>query len=146
MRRLDQKQGRIEAMIVIRGVGLEANRRYVLLQDDGRVWTGEGWDYTIRGARTFAGLRDAREEYERLALLAHAGQPVREFEAAIRVRVFADRPFTLEELRDYLVRATRLGLDVDANGEGPVPGSLVLQAADFDGFREVTRQGPVDAT
>jgi hypothetical protein len=63
---------------------------------------------------------------------------VREFEAVIRVRVFADEPFSLEALGDFLGAATQITVDPERFGDGPVEGCLVLQRADNTTLREVT--------
>jgi hypothetical protein len=62
---------------------------------------------------------------------------VRTFEATIRVRVFADQPFDVEALREYLERASRFSQDAERMGDGPVDGCLVLQRADYSQLREV---------
>jgi hypothetical protein len=58
----------------------------------------------------------------------HTNTPMREFEAVIRVRVFADEPFSLEALGDFLGAATQVNVDPERLGDGPVEGCLVLKS------------------
>jgi hypothetical protein len=56
-----------------------------------------------------------------------------------RERVFADEPFSLEALGDFLGAATQINVDAERIGDGPVDGCLVLQRADYTTLREVSR-------
>jgi hypothetical protein len=68
---------------------------------------------------------------------------MREFEAVIRVRVFADEPFSLEALGDFLGATTQINVDTERLGDGPVDGCLVLPWADYTALKEVT-SSPVE--
>jgi hypothetical protein len=57
--------------------------------------------------------------------------------------VFADEPFSLEALGNFLGATTQINLDAERHGDGPVDGCLVLQWADYTTLKEVT-SSPVE--
>jgi hypothetical protein len=124
--------------IAIRGRGEGQRRRFVLMDHRERYWTGTRWTRNPRKALLYATGISAYREYQRIMEERHRDTPVREFEAVIRVRVFADEPFSLEALGDFLGAATQITVDPDRFGDGPVDGCLVLQRADNTTLREVT--------
>ena len=104
----------------------------------GRYWTGTRWTRDPGKALLHANMVGTYREYQRIMEERHRDTPVREFEAVIRVRVFADEPFSLEALGDFLGAATQINVDAERLGDGPVDGCLVLQRADYTTLREVT--------
>jgi hypothetical protein len=114
--------------MTLRYVGSPDARRFFIERKDGCVWAGDQWSIRRQDAVLWARLRDAHAEYNRLQLLPYLGQQVKEFEC---------RLFTLEKLREYLQRACRLTMDVEAQGYGPVEGTFTIPMAMFDSLREV---------
>lgn len=110
--------------------------RFFVERADGFLWTGETWAEDRSAALLFADLRTAHGEYNRLQLEPYQGKPVQEFECRLILRVHGDKPFTLETLRGYLMRALRITVDVEAQGDGPVGGVFVLPIAMLDSLRE----------
>jgi hypothetical protein len=124
--------------ITIRSRGEGNHRRFVLMDRRERYWTGTRWTRDPGKALLHANMVGAYREYQRIMEERHRDRPVREFEAVIRVRVFADGPFSLEVLGDFLGAATQINVDPERLGDGPVDGCLVLQRADFTTLKEVT--------
>jgi hypothetical protein len=122
--------------IGIRTIKCGRHQRYVLMDDQERFWTGDGWVNDLRKALRHADIRGAHTEFQRIMEELYQHKPVRTFEAVIRVRVFADQPFDVEALRDYLDRASCFSQDTERMGAGP-EGCLVLQVADYSGLIEV---------
>jgi hypothetical protein len=122
--------------ISIRTINCGRHRRYVLM-DEGCYWTGGGWTRDPSTALRHATILDAHQEYQRVVEEICHDKPVRSFRAVIRVRVFTDQPFDVEELRDYLERASRFSQDTERMGDGPVNACLVLQNADYSELKEV---------
>src|SRR5260370_12511684 len=125
--------------ITIRTATFGKHRRYVLVDQRERYWTGDRWTHELRKALRHADILGAHTEYQRVMQALYQGKPVRTFEATIKVRVITDRPFDLADLRDYLERASRFAVDTERIGGGPVEGCLGLQRADYSVFREVKR-------
>jgi hypothetical protein len=94
--------------IAIRGRGEGQYRRFVLMDRRGRYWTGTRWTRDPRKALLYATCFGAYREYQRIMEERHRNTPMREFEAVIRVRVFADEPFSLEALGDFLGAVTQI--------------------------------------
>jgi hypothetical protein len=126
---------------MIRYIGRGDRKRYFLVNRKRRFWTGDGWTRNLRKAMRFASLRDVHDEYQRLLARLFEDVPVREFEAVIRVRVYTNRPFDLETLRDYLNRWARVGVDCENTNDGPQDDCLILQRADYSALKEV-KPGP----
>ncbi len=123
--------------ITIQSLGEGVFRRYVLVNRRNEVWGADGWSPDVRRAVLFADIRGAHEAYQAIQADMCEGLPLREFEAVVRIRACSEADFTLEDLRDYLARATRLSVDTQRMGDGPVDGSVVLQTADFSRLLEV---------
>jgi hypothetical protein len=124
--------------ITIRARGEGNHRRFLLMDRRERYWTGTRWTRDPGKALLHANMVGAYREYQRIVEERHRDRPVREFQAVIRVRVFADGPFSLEALGDFLGAATQITVDPERLGNGPVDGCLVLQRADYTTLREVT--------
>jgi hypothetical protein len=124
--------------ITIRVRGEGNHRRFVLMDHRERYWTGTRWTRDPRKALLYDTCVGAYREYHRIMEERHRDTPVREFEAVIRVRVFADEPFSLEALGDFLGAATQINVDAERLGDSPAEGCLVLQRADYTTLREVT--------
>ena len=123
--------------ITIRTATFGKHHRYVLMDRRERYWTGDGWMHDLRKALRHATILGAGEEYQRVMVELFKDKPVRIFEAVVRVQVFADQPFNVEALREYLERASRFSQDAERLGDGPVDGCLVLQKADYSVLKEV---------
>lgn len=123
--------------MTLRYIGGGFARRYFIERNDGRVWAGQDWSENRTDAIVWADLQAAHLEYNRLQLEAYHGKPVREFECRLVIRVHGDQAFALAELREYLLRACRLTMDVEAQGDGPVDGTFVVPVAMFESLRPV---------
>ncbi len=123
--------------IGIRTITCGLHKRYVLMDHLERFWTGEEWTHDLSKALRHATILGAGEEFQRIMQAHYQDKSVRTFEATIKVRVFTDRPFDVEALRDYLERASRFSQDTERMGDGPVTGCLVLQHADYSVLKEI---------
>jgi hypothetical protein len=135
-RRLEPTMHRT-CQITIRTATFGKYQRYVLMDQRGRYWTGDGWAADLHRALRHADILGAHQEYQRVMEQLYQDKPVRTFEATIKVQVFTDQPFGVEALRDYLERASRFSQDTERMGDGPVEGCLVLQWADYSTLEEV---------
>ena len=123
--------------ITIRTAAFDKHKRYVLMDQRERYWTGDGWTHELRKALRHADILGAHTEYQQVMEALYQDKPVRTFVATIKVQVFTDQPFDVEALRDYLERASRFSQDTERMGDGPVGGCLVLQRAAYSQLREV---------
>ncbi|QJW97244.1 hypothetical protein [Frigoriglobus tundricola] len=113
--------------IMIRYMGADHARRFVLQRGDDKYWTGDGWSKILDTAKIFTAYRQAQKEYATLQYQKHRGKAVRTFKVEATVTLVADEVETISPaaLVVYLAEALRLDIDNSIFGDGPVPGSLV---------------------
>ena len=117
-------------------VGPIAFRRWRIVDRAGRVWTGSGWSKCPAAGVLFGTNQSACFEAQRLLMTEHVGQPVRRFIAPVYIDVFSDAEFTAGQLRQWLVRAARLGVSYDECGFGPLDNSLGLLQIEWGQLKE----------
>ena len=122
--------------ITVEKFGSPAWPRYVLHDDQGRWWTGDGWSGDRRSALLYADWNDVSHEYRRLEAAQWSSLPLRNFEATISVQVRSGQDFTIEQLQDYLYRAITIMLNHEGHGSGPVPDSMARIDIDWAKLNE----------
>ena len=105
--------------------------RYLLADQDGRFWTGNGWSADRRRALLFAAWNGVSHEYRRIEEQQWQAVRFRDFQAVMSIRVWSETAFSLKELRDYLHVACAIYMDVDRKDSGPVPESMVRVELDW---------------
>ncbi len=108
-------------------VGPAQFRRYRIVRDNDGVeefWDGTGWSRT-RGL-LYAAEQHLAPAYEYLELQQTAGLPERAFVAQAVVGVQGCQDFSLQSFKEAMYAASRLHLNTEDHGKGPVPGSSTL--------------------
>jgi hypothetical protein len=104
-----------------------AFKRYMIVRDNDGIeeyWNGERW--STKNGMLYVTEQDLARDYERLEMQQVDHLPERVFEAPVVIRIRSDKPFTLQELQDYLFAATNLHLNHE-KGQGV----LVRRQAEF---------------
>ncbi len=108
----------------IHPVGNPKFPRFVIANDQGEVFDGDGWNKDQNRAILYAEGQEVARQFNALQEAMHRDWPIREFAVTLNVRVRSAHPFTQRELEDYLERAVAIMLDHD-KGTGPTPNSMV---------------------
>jgi len=116
-------------------LGLRGNKRFprfVITEEGGEVWTGEGWSKDQRKAILFACPGVASRESQAVMRRQFADMGcVETFTVPIHVEVRSKDGIDQEELREWLVRAADFRVAYGTFGTGPTEESLVLCNASF---------------
>lgn len=111
--------------------------RYLLQRDDGRFWTPQGtWKRNRRRAVLFANLSDCHKEYFKITDITSDGL-FRHFAARFEIFVNGDSEFTVDELKDWLVRHVRFTVTTE---DGPVDGCKTQVYARFGTVKETNQE------
>ncbi len=109
-------------------VGPPEFERYVIRDnrvDEDRFFVGPGeWTGDLRLARKYADVESLSAETHAITVRELEGMGVRRYTLPVEITVLGDA--TEDEVRRYLFRAFRMGLDYENCGDGPNPGSAVL--------------------
>lgn len=122
--------------IAVERTGSPAWPRYLLHDDQGRWWTGDGWSGDRRSALLHADFNEAAHTYRRLEEEQWAGVPSTDFEGVITLKVWSGTRFTVQQLQDYMHQAVSILLNHETHGSGPVPDSLVRIDIDWSRLTE----------
>ncbi len=110
--------------------------RFVIHNGEDQFWSGEGWTARLKQARLYHTHQDAAKEYTELAERHFDGKPVRMFEGIVRVKVYGDRAFSINDLQEFLTKGATLVMLHEA-GYGPVSDSLASARILWEDLREV---------
>jgi hypothetical protein len=112
--------------------GTDQFPRFIITENGGTVWTGEGWCKDQKKAVLFAHPGEAsrasqdvmRKECEDLPSKEHVT-------ATLNIEVHTKAGVDLDDLRNWLVRAAQFNLAYGTYGSGPTRDSVVLVNVDF---------------
>jgi len=112
---------------VVLAWGTPKHLRYVIMDTDGRYWTGKGWATCQRQAVLFADHNDANYAAGHILLKHFRRSPVyQQFVVPLEMRVFADAEISPADLKQFAKKAVKLSALYPNHGTGPTPTSLVL--------------------
>ena len=114
------------------------HQRFLISDPDDRFWTGTDWSDKKSDARLFASSNDAAEAVQQILRAQHRDQPVRRYVAPVVVDLYSDRELPLEEIAKWLSKVSRLIIDPEQHGNGPVEVSLGLARIEWGELREIT--------
>ena len=118
--------------------GSPIHPRSLVIDPDDRFWTGTDWSNNKSDARLFATSNDAAEAVQQILRDQHGDQRVRRYVAPVVVDLYADREISFEEIAKWLSKVSRLIIDPEQHGNGPVEGSLGLARIEWGELREIT--------
>ncbi len=101
-------------------IGTSAFPRFAISDQFLRFFDGHGWTLDARKALLFSDSNLACQEMQGLLMIDYAHKPVRRFRAPVYLDLYSDRPVSLEELQDWLVKVSKLLIDSPTHGNGPV--------------------------
>ena len=107
--------------------GTDEFPRFIITENGGTVWTGQGWSKDQSKAVLYRSPRRgvtglARRDAPGVRGLALQG----DFTATVHIEVYSKAGIDAEELREWLVRAAQFSLAYGTYGSGPTKESLVL--------------------
>jgi hypothetical protein len=109
--------------------------RYVIEDQQDRVWTGEQFD--AQGAALFARHNDAAVEAQHILKRTFDGMEPQRFVVPLYVEVLSHAgPVPLAEVAKYLSEASRLYLNTTDHGNGPSD-SLVLPRIEWHRIKQI---------
>jgi hypothetical protein len=107
--------------------GTDEFPRFVITENGGYVWTGQGWSKDQKKAVLFAHPGEASRASQQVMRLESVDLPCKEgFSATVHIEVYSKAGIEPEELREWLVRAAQFNLAYGTYGSGPTKESLVL--------------------
>ena len=109
--------------------GPKTHRRCKIVDRNLGTWTGDNWSNDSRNARLYLDFQTAAHDLQMIELFENYGEPSTTYRGTVEVTVVghSQQQMDLQELREYLVRATKLSLTKAApNGE------TVLVNVDWD--------------
>ncbi len=116
-------------------IGSEEFQRYVIEDQQDRVWTGERFD--SQGAALFARHNDAAIEAQAILKKNFKGVEPQRFVVPLYVEVLSHAgPVPLADVAEYLSRGSRLFLDTTEHGNGPGD-ALVLPWIDWSRIKPI---------
>lgn len=118
-------------------MGTSAFPRYAIGDAFLRYFDGHGWTTDPSKAVLFSDSNFACQEMQRLLMIDYTDMPIRRFSAPVYLDLFSDRPVSMEELEDWLLRVSKLLIDSPKQGNGPIAGSLGLARINWSELKEI---------
>lgn len=116
-------------------IGESHYERFVIADDQDRVWTGERFD--SQGAALFAKHNDAATEAQTILKANFKGCEPQRFVVPLYVEVLNHAgPVPVADIAQYLSRGSRLYLDTTEHGNGPGD-SLVLPRIEWSRIKKI---------
>ena len=113
--------------------------RYLICNQFLQYFTGSGWteQRDEKKALVYRDANDALETSSSLLLLKHEHLPVKFFQAPLYLQLHSPQEVSMQELKWWLFRATKLLVDSPRFGNGPVAGSLGICRIEFKELKEL---------
>jgi len=113
--------------MMIRYMGADHARRFVIQRGDDKFWTGSGWNAVLDNAKVFADHKEAQITVAAIQHKQWKDKPVRKFKVEVEVTLVGDdiENIPQEQLAVFLAKAVRIDVENSVHGDGPVEGTLV---------------------
>jgi hypothetical protein len=113
--------------VMVRYIGADHARRFVLQRADYCYWTGGDWDKRLDCAKVYNDHRSAQKACVAIQYKQYKGKQVRTFKVEMAITLVADdvETINLGVLASYLSYAMRIDMENSVHGDGPVAGSFV---------------------
>ena len=110
-----------ENTLMIRYVGTDYNRTFLIQRGDGQFWTGNGFSVKESDAEIFDDKHKCQLTRNAIRHGQYAGQPVRTFTFKVSLTLVGHeaKDIDMEELTEFLMAAANLNIDAGAHGDGP---------------------------
>lgn len=126
-----------DLILSIIATGPPQHPRFQIADPQQRFWTGSGWSEEEAEGRLYVSVNDAGRAIQEILLAEHGEKPLRRFTAPVHVDLYSDSELSLDQLSDWLLKVSRLVMDTETHGNGPVAGSLGLTWIDWSKLREI---------
>ena len=110
--------------------------RFLIADPQSKFWTGSDWTEHEADGCLFASVNDAGRAIQEILLAEYGQKPMRRFVAPVYVDLYSETDVTLDQIRDWLVKVSRLTV-AEMHGNGPVEDSLGLTLIDWSKLREI---------
>ncbi len=120
--------------------GTPTFQRYSIADQHLRYWTGDTWTEPGKDQKAllYSSSNEALIEMNRLLVVEHSTLTVTRYVAPIYIELRSEKPIPMDELKRWLLRATKLLIDSPKHGNGPVAGSLGSCRIEYDQMEEIT--------
>lgn len=100
--------------------------RYLIANQYLQYWTGETWSDQSddKKALVYHSANEALHEMRKMLMTEHQHLPMKRYRAPIYIDLFSDAPISEHDLKQWLVKVSKLILDSPKHGNGPVAGTL----------------------
>lgn len=116
--------------------GMVEYPRWCIADSLGRVFDGTGWVNAESSALIYADLNAACHDLQTLQRLAFQSKRVRRYREPVVVEIFSDQNLSLDQIRAWLLRVSRLVIDSPIHGLGPAPNTLGLVRIEWSELKE----------
>jgi len=123
-----------DLVLSIIATGPPDHPRFQIADLQQRLWTGSGW--SEEEGRLYVSVNDAGRAIQEILLAEHGEKPLRRFTAPVHADLYSDSDLTVDQISDWLVKVSRLVMDSEQHGNGPVESSLGLTWIDWSQLRE----------
>jgi len=111
--------------------------RFLIADPQSKFWTGSDWTEHEANGCLFASVNDAGRAIQEILLAEYGQKPMRRFVAPVYVDLYSETDVTLNEITEWLAKVSRLTVDAEMHGNGPVEGSLGLTMIDWSKLKEI---------
>ena len=111
--------------------------RFRIANQYGQYWDGEDWVGEEHRGLAYANSNDACLEVQRLLMGEYNQLPVKKYCAPVMIDLFSNHEIPIEDLKQWLLKVSKLILNNDDHGNGPVNGSLGCISIDWGQLEEV---------
>lgn len=131
---------RTEKALMIRYIGTDFNREYLIQRGDGQFWTGNGFSKKQSDAEIFDDKNKCQLTRNAIRHRQYEGQPLRSFtfEVSLTLVGHEAKDIDTKELVEFLMAAANINIDAGAHGEGPRETMIEL----FMRFRTLKETAP----
>lgn len=130
---------RNDKTLMIRYMGPDHARQFVIQRGDDQFWTGGGFSRVLDTAKVFRDHKRAQAAVTAIQHRRYGDKPVRSFRLEVEVTLVADDADGVS--RDVLIRfladAMRIDFETSVFGDGPVEESLVQARVKLATLEEV---------
>lgn len=123
-------------ILSIRERGTVEYPRWCIADNLGRFFDGAEWSTEECSALLYADLNAACHDLQTLQKVAFQNKRVRRYRAPVYVEVYSDQKLSLDQIRGWLLRVSRLLIDSPIHGLGPAPGTLGLVRIEWNELKE----------
>lgn len=119
--------------------GSPAFPRFVISDQYLRYWTGSDWSepQDLSEAYLYADSTAGLDDMHMLMVKRYGKKRLRRFLAPLCIELYCDSEVSIEDLKEWFGRVSKLIMDTPTHGNGPVAGSYGSCLIDFEEMKEM---------